>query len=91
MRRGSPVHRSLDGWEQRDDCHDNDIGECRAKKLEGERAARQRLTQPQCASEITVDREHAARHNVWDEEAKAMTHWLRQAFTEFGTRLQQQV
>ena len=91
MRRVLPVYRSLDGWEQRDDCHDNDTGECRAKKLEGERAARQRLTQLQCALEITVDREHAARHKVWDEEAKAMTQWLRQAFTEFGTRLQQQV
>ena len=91
MCRVSPVHRSLDGWEQRDACHDNDTGECRAKKLEGERAARQRLTQLQCALEITVDREHAARHKVWDEESKSMTQWLRQAFTEFGTRLQQQV
>ena len=91
MRRVLRLYRSLDGWEQRDDCHDNDTGECRAKKLEGERAARQRLTQLQCALEITVDREHAARHKVWDEEAKAMTQWLRQAFTDFGTRLQQQV
>ena len=91
VRRVSPVYRGLDGWGQRGDRHDNDTGECHAKKLEGERAARQRLTQLQCALEITVDREHAARHNVWDEEAEAMTQWLRQAFLEFGTRLQQQV
>ena len=91
VRRVSPVHRSLDGWEQRDDCHANDTGECRAKMLEGEPAARQRLTRLQCALGITVDREQAVRHKVWDEEAKAMTQWLRQAFTEFGTCLQQQV
>ena len=38
-----------------------------------------------------MDREHAARHKVLDEEAKATTQWLRQALTVFGTRLQQQV
>ena len=35
MRHVLPVYRSLDGWEQRDDYHDNDTWECRAKKLEG--------------------------------------------------------
>ena len=54
MRRVSPVYRSLGGWGQSDDCHDNDTGECRAKNLEGERAVRQRLMQLQCAMEITV-------------------------------------
>ena len=69
VRRVSRVCRSLDGWGQRGDCHDNDTGECHAKKLEGERAVRQRLTQIQCAMEITVDREQADRHKLLDEEA----------------------
>ena len=91
MRCVSPVCRSLDGWGQRGDCHDNDTGQCHAKKLEGERAVRQRLTQIQCAMEITVDREQADRRKLLDEEAKAVTNWLQQAFTEFGARLRQQV
>ena len=90
MRRVSPVYRSLDGWEQRDDCNDNDTGECHAKKLEGLRAARQRLTQLQCAMEITVDREQADKRKLLDKVAKAVTNWLQQAFTEFGARLRQQ-
>ena len=90
VRRVSPVYRSLGGWGQSDDCHDNDTGECRAKKLEGERAVRQRVTQLQCAMEITVNREQADRRKLLDEEAKAVTNWLQQAFTEFGARLRQQ-
>ena len=91
VRRVSAVCRSLDGWGQHGDCHDNDTGECHAKKLEGERAVRQRLTQLQCAMDITVDREQADRRKLLDEEAKAVTNWLQQAFAEFGARLRQQV
>ena len=91
VRRVSPVYKSLDGWRQRDNCHDNNTGECRAKKLEGERAVQQRLTQLQCAMEITVDLEQADRRKLLDKEAQAITNWLQQAFTEFGTRLRQQM
>ena len=91
MRRVSPVYRSLDGSGQRGDCHGNDTGQCHAKKLERERAIRQRLTQLQCAMEITVDREQADRRKLLHEEAQAVTNWLQQAFTEFRALLRQQV
>ena len=38
-----------------------------------------------------MDREQANRRKLLDEEAKAVTNWLQQAFTEFGARLRQQV
>ena len=91
VRHVSRVYRNLDGWGGCDDCHGNNTVECRAKKLEGERAVRQRLTQLQCAMEITVESEQADRRKLLDEEAKAVTNWLKQAFTDFGARLEQQV
>ena len=89
LRPVSHVSRDYDGWGQHAGCRGDD-GENYRSKWERQQAA-QRQAQLQCALEITVDCEHAARHKVLDEEAKAMTQWLRQAFTEFGTHLQRQV